>query len=58
MKEKPTPNTPCVTGITVPKNFAKESMQTNMKKPVADKKTILTKGDFFVSIMLFFFVNI
>jgi hypothetical protein len=41
-----------VTGITDPKNFAKESIQTNIKKPVADSKIILSKGDLLVSVML------
>ena len=31
----------CVTGITVPRYFAVESMQTNMKKPPAANKITL-----------------
>ena len=31
---------------------AKESIQTNIKKPVADSKIILSKGDLLVSVML------
>ena len=35
MWKKNLPHIACVTGITVPRYFAVESMQTNMKKPPA-----------------------
>ena len=37
------PHIACVTGITVPRYFAVESIQTNMKKPPADNKITLNK---------------
>ena len=52
--KKNLPHTAWVTGITVPKNLAKESMHTNMKKPVADNKTILNNGGLLASIMVIY----
>ena len=39
--KKNLPHTPCVTGITVPRYLAVESIQTNIKKPPADNKITL-----------------
>ena len=42
--KKNLPQIAWVTGITVPKYFAVESMQTNMKKPPAANKITLNNG--------------